>query len=107
MERLILTQILPKFIFVARGTIGGAERLILSDPEGDGVYCAIDSFDAGDYEYQHAALSMGNERVSMGPPQGSGCDWIPNDVFNNFGFRVEDDQPFTVCNRWDLCGCDD
>jgi hypothetical protein len=84
----------------------GAERLMLNDLDGDGVYCATDTFAAGDYEYQHTALIGQNEPVSVGPPQGSSCDWIPNDVFNNFGFRVVDDQPFTICNRWNLCGCD-
>ena len=92
-----------------RGTWNGwgAERLVLSDPDEDGIYCATEVFSAGDYEYQHAALSIGNEHVSVGPPQGSSCDWLPNDTFNNFGFRITDDQPLTICHRWDLCGCDD
>ena len=81
----------------------------LTDEDGDGVYIGtLCDLSDGDYQYVYSITGDFDNWSGWGEvgnaPQGSYCDYNPNDEWLNYGFNINGSDAFPEFNGWDECG---
>ncbi len=77
----------------------------MSDVNGDDIWELTLELPIGENEYLFT--TDGWDGLQGGAPIGSGCDWLPDDSYGNYGFILEEEDllltPYCFGTCWDTC----